>query len=1279
MRIRISQGIIILVAICWMNNVHSQFLNSQNVIPATPDVAALAKNIDIPMNLSSGVPSVSIPIATVESGIAKLPVSLSYNASGIKVEETPTWVGLGFNLNAGGTITRVVRGLPDDNGYGYINSASNRKVSYVKALPYNSAERNLIELQLLPNQQIDLEPDIFNFSIMGYSGQFYWDQDSSRFILSPYQNVKFEITGTLGTFKITLPNGIGCYFGESESSIEQINWSGTTSRVNGQSNLNTVEDDNVPYKTCWHINRIVTPTGKQIEFEYTREQITEYGRGGETDNLTDKTAVFFKRTVLQPVLTTITGENCEVNFIRSEDARLDVPELDPRKSLESVVIENKNGMEIRNFQFTYDYFESTTTPLAWGIAIPYEAFAGKRLYLQSVKEGKGDQYQPAYEFTYNTPSLPDRLSPDQDYWGYYNGKGNPTVGILAMMPERLLISGLGIPGWPFELPSTTIDGADRRVDIDFAKAASLKSIKYPTGGTTEFFYELNDVQQLYYNPEAGFLPSDYVEKLYTFMPLIPANPPYPLSYWDTFRIVKPLTKVKITPNLPSPCSEVSSQSCRYTITIKGLTDPNFSDIIINTTPVHYAILPTGLYRIEAAVTGSAYDMPNFTVNLKWGAHPDTLNMKVGGLRIRQMVINDGMGNAVTKNYQYTFPNSGYSSGVLAGCPTNIMIKTDTLGSYLGIDKIISNGFLPLTTDGQTIRYQFVTETTSSGTTDLKTVYWFNHDFSYTILGKLTKGEPQPLRSWQNNLLTRKEIYRDDGTGQTLISEEENSNQFDSPLQKTIGLHGIRLVPYSIASEWYYPVSKTTTEYGPDGITNLKIDQHYYYNDSHLLGKKVITNSDGMISHEKIWYPGDYNNNATFNIDNLRNGYMISLPVKTETSVNGRISNGIITKYNQYGQPVEYFKYEGPVAADTVVHDRNIIQESGYVSKQTITYEGENPVNITEPGSRNSGFIWGYAGMYPVAAIQNASDAQVAYTSFERSDSKGHWTYSSGTTTVHGAVTGRTAYNLSGGAVSAGGMSTSVVYIISYWSKGNVAISSGSQSNSVTGRSIGDWTYHEVHVTGTESVTISGNTYIDELRLYPADARMTTYTYEPLIGMTSRCDDNNKITYYEYDGLGRLTLIRDEDNKILKRICYNYAGQPEPCIAPTLYENEKRSQTFIRNNCATGETGSMVTYTVPACTYHSTIDVADANAMAQDDINANGQDYANQNGSCTVPSCPAPARRMINGVCTRGLMVYTSSVYEPNTGKYVCTYHYEFPDGYQSPEFLEQSDTSCGIF
>lgn len=76
------------------------------IIPPSPEAASLGRYGEFPVELSKGTPSISIPLYEIQSGSLKVPISLSYHASGVRVNDVATSVGLSWTLNAGGAITR---------------------------------------------------------------------------------------------------------------------------------------------------------------------------------------------------------------------------------------------------------------------------------------------------------------------------------------------------------------------------------------------------------------------------------------------------------------------------------------------------------------------------------------------------------------------------------------------------------------------------------------------------------------------------------------------------------------------------------------------------------------------------------------------------------------------------------------------------------------------------------------------------------------------------------------------------------------------------------------------------------------------------------------------------------------------------------------------------------------------------------------------------------------------------------------------------------------------
>ena len=56
---------------------------------------------------------------------------------------------------------------------------------------------------------------------------------------------------------------------------------------------------------------------------------------------------------------------------------------------------------------------------------------------------------------------------------------------------------------------------------------------------------------------------------------------------------------------------------------------------------------------------------------------------------------------------------------------------------------------------------------------------------------------------------------------------------------------------------------------------------------------------------------------------------------------------------------------------------------------------------------------------------------------------------------------------------------------------------------------------------------------------PTDTMVTTYTYIPLIGVSTVTDVKGCTSTYTYDSFGRLNLVKDCDGNIVSENLYHY--------------------------------------------------------------------------------------------------------------------------------------------
>lgn len=1135
------------------------------VLPGSPEAASIARYGNIPVNMFTGIPDISIPLYEIQVGELKVPITLSYHASGNKVSDIPSRAGLGWSVSAGGTITRKMMGKPDEQAGNYLSGITAKATSEINT----ATQAGLDYLWGVTQGTVDAEPDIYSYSFPGKSGKFLFNQrDNFKPIIMPYDPITISRTHpnqTTMLFSVTDDGGIQYKFDAPEWTTNSSG-SGSVTAISTWM-LSQMISSNKQDTIAFSYNSSTGSTTQDSyfsEFIVVSDEITQTENNYSYDPGTGYISFGYVTTNGQ-VPTEIIFKNGKVVFEAGTQAREDFNSTTAPNRLNAIKVYNYDKVSnsyklIRVIQFYHSYFINGTDNFT------------KRLRLDSVAimSSTGGEVEK-YRFEYNTAvALPRKESKMKDYWGYYNFKDNSTLVPRMQIPYTTASGTTNI--W---IGSTITDG--REPDPNYMQAWVLNKLYYPTGGYSEFEFETNRYLDAQSNVKyAGGLRIRKIKNFdgITTTPIVKTYK-YGTGESGNGRANFILNNYFFQSSQTNRSWKTIYPGCAVTAVKRART--YFSNPTIDIEP--YDGSPV-VYPYVTEYVGDETINQGRTI-YQYNDHIDPLNLVAA------------YGRPIVTSYHFN-----------RGQLIDKLIQKKTQG---GVFKKVSQ---------TTNAYEYFTEQSTS--------YLGLVAFKWRINQNVSDNFPWgPIN-----------------TGTCADNEDTYSYQYDN--------YSIRTGDNRLKE-----TSEIVYDENDDTKSLTATTKYYYDNFNHMQVTRVeTTNSKGETILTTKKYPHELSPTAPYSDMVTKN--MWNRVVEEKVTNNGTQLSLLKNNYSNWGND-NYL---------TSTIDLQIAANPNETRAQFSKYNTRGSIQeMNKSDDVKMVYIWDYQNSLPIAEVVNAAESEVAYTSFE-SDGKGNWTFTGNVLNDPSAITGNRSYNLANGSVSKStGLSSTAYYIVSYWTKNASAFSiTGTQSGfPMAGPVVNGWRCFIHKLYGVTSVTISGTGFIDELRLYPAKAQMTTSTYEPLIGATSKTDVNNRISYFEYDAAGRLKLIRDQNRNVRKVFCYNYTGQVVDCNS--IFKNVAYSQNFTRNNCGSGFTGGTVTYTVPANTYVSTISQADADAKAQADALLNGQNYANANGTCT----PNVTMYNVNGYNTKAVTYFVRFT-NNSTGQ---VYTFTLPSNTYSPIYRGQ--------
>lgn len=435
----------------------------------------------------------------------------------ISVGNVPQRLNISYNLisNPNNHLNDYFIGkLKSDGGLGGYSGTFVPLNGSLESLNFNKQ----IALSPLYGKDFDVELDFFKMSFYGHNITFYKKPNEDQFYVLNKKGYKI-ILNRIGDFNfswtITTPDGKQYFFEKQESSARD---GASTDYFQG---LHAYIDNKIPVKTpnyalggliptnegssleisgrSWKLTKILDINHNQVIFSYKdldtiistfssmngkckflnifnnfsnyNYSAAQYEKLEDIGTLWDATLangnykycdfIYDSSNQQNSILNKITYGNSSIDFYSSsrQDKIYD-------EKYDSIIVKNNNA-RVKNIKFNTENY-------------PSNHVLSKRMNLNSIQINN-----QKYTFDYYKQNIPTEYS---DYWGYFNGLPNKTPYIN---PFRLYKNISDIPVWALPIYEEIKDSENKSAHPEFIKVGILDKITYPTGGYTKFDYELN--------------------------------------------------------------------------------------------------------------------------------------------------------------------------------------------------------------------------------------------------------------------------------------------------------------------------------------------------------------------------------------------------------------------------------------------------------------------------------------------------------------------------------------------------------------------------------------------------------------------------------------------------------------------------------------------------------------------------------------------------------------------------------------------------------------------